>query len=566
MLSRLTIKNVALIENADITFGEGLNVLSGETGAGKSVILDSVNFVLGAKADRSMIRYGETECLVKAEFSVPETARAVQTLRDMDIDSDGEIIISRKFSEAGKNAVKINGNTVTATMLRKVTDSLVDVHGQSEHFFLLQESNQLKTLDGVVGEKIIVLKQELAELLKESRRIDGQIDMLGGDEQERARRIDLLKFQIEEITSVDLQEGEEEELIAKRNKINNLEKIILSLKEATQALSGEAGVLDGLRGASRALSSVSSLDESYAATYEKLESLAIEADDVAETLTDLGDELYFDENEAEETENRLDTIRALKRKYGADKKQIDKYLISIQSEYDLLSDCEGQYAILTKEKEKNADKIYKICREMTDIRKKCGECFCLRVVEELKTLNIPHAQFEIQFNVYTKEDVANANANGLDSVCFLFSANAGEPMKPLGKIISGGEMSRFMLAVKTQLSSINEISTYIFDEIDAGISGKTAKVVGEKLARIAKNTQIIAVSHLAQIAVMSDNEFLIEKEEACGKTLTQVFALNVDEQKREIVRLLGGNDNDEYALKHAEELLKQAKEYKKSIS
>ncbi len=566
MLSRLTIKNVALIENADITFGEGLNVLSGETGAGKSVILDSVNFVLGAKADRSMIRYGETECLVKAEFSVSEDSRAVQTLRDMDIDSDGEIIISRKFSETGKNAVKINGNTVTATMLRRVTDSLVDVHGQSEHFFLLQESNQLKTLDSVVGQEISGLKQNLAELLKEARCIDEQIAMLGGDEQERARRMELLKFQIEEIASVDLQEGEEEELIAKRNKINNLEKIILSLKEATQALSGEAGVLDGLRSASRTLSTISALDENYAIAYEKLESLAIEADDVAEILTDLGDELYFDENEAEETENRLDAIRALKRKYGTDKKQIDEYFQKIQTEYDLLSDCEGQYALLTEKKEKNTDKVYKICREMTDIRKNCGAGFCRRVIEELKTLNIAYAQFEIQFNEYSKLDAIRATANGLDNICFLFSANAGEPMKPLGKIISGGEMSRFMLAVKTQFSDVNEISTYIFDEIDAGISGKTAKVVGEKLARIAKNTQIIAVSHLAQIAVMSDNEFLIEKEEANGKTLTKVFALNANEQKREIVRLLGGSDSDEYAMKHAEELLKQAKEYKKSFS
>lgn len=566
MLSRLTIKNVALIQNADITFGEGLNVLSGETGAGKSVILDSVNFVLGAKADRSMIRYGETECMVKAEFSVPEGSHAVQTLREMDIDSDGEIIISRKFSEAGKNAVKINGNTVTATMLRKVTDSLVDVHGQSEHFFLLNEKNQLKTLDSVVGEELTTIKQKLAELLKENRKIEERIAMLGGDEQERSRRLDILKFQLEEISSVDLQEGEEEELLVKRNKINNLEKIIFALKESVQALSGEGGVLDGLRNATRALSAVSGLDENYAKAYEKLESLSIDADDIAETLGDLGNELYFDENEAEETENRLDAIRALKRKYGASKKQIDEYFDKIQAEYDLLSDCEGQYAILMREKEKNEHKIYKICREMTALRTKCGENFCRRVTEELKTLNIAHAQFEIRFAEYSQDDIRRANSNGLDDVCFLFSANAGEPMKPLGKIISGGEMSRFMLAVKTQLSDVNEISTYIFDEIDAGISGKTAKVVGEKLARIAKNTQIIAVSHLAQIAVMSDDEFLIEKEEASGKTLTNVYALDAESKRREIVRLLGGNDGDEYAIKHAEELLKQAKEYKKSIS
>ncbi|MBQ3505872.1 MAG: DNA repair protein RecN [Clostridia bacterium] len=566
MLSRLVIKNVALIENAEITFGDKLNVLSGETGAGKSVILDSVNFVLGAKADRSMIRYGESECLVKAEFSVPEQSQAVQTLREMDIDTDGEIIISRKFNDAGKNTVKINGNTVTATMLRAVTDSLVDVHGQSEHFFLLKESNQLKVLDDVVGTPIIAEKTALKTVLAQKKAIKEKMTMLGGDEQERGRRLDVLQFQIEEIESVDLQENEEEELLVKRDKINNLEKIITSLREATQALTAEAGALDGLRYAARALTGISKLDEAYQTAQEKIEGLAIEAGDVAETLTDIAEELYFDENEAEETETRLDTIRALKRKYGANKAEIDAFLAAAQTEYDLLSDCEGQFAALTAEMAKIDEKIYEICRKMTALRKEHGVAFCARVTDELKTLNIPHATFCIEFEEYSKSDVNKANGNGLDSVCFMFSANAGEPIKPLGKIISGGEMSRFMLAVKTQLSSVNEISTYIFDEIDAGISGKTAKAVGEKLARIATRTQIIAVSHLAQIAAMSDDEFLIEKCETDGKTVTLVHSLDEREKMQEIVRLIGGDGSGEFAVKHAEELLNQAKEYKKSIS
>lgn len=566
MLSKLTIKNVALIEHADIEFSEGLNVLSGETGAGKSVILDSVNFVLGAKADRAMIRYGESECMVKAEFIVPETSKAIATLRDIDIDTDGEIIISRKFSNSGKNSIKINGNTVTVAMLRQVTDSLVDVHGQSEHFFLLKESNQLKTLDSVVGAELLPVKESLASLLKEKRQIEEQIALLGGDEKERGRRLDILRFQIDEIEAVDLKEGEEEELLAKRNKIMNLEKIITAVQGAVSALTEERGVLDGLRMASRSLSSISRLDDSYASVCDRLENLAVDAEDVAETLNDLGEELYFDENEAVETEARLDAIRALKRKYGANKREIDAYYEQICKEYELLSDCEGQYALLTERKGKTEYKIYSVCKEITKLRKTHGKAFCKRVTDELKTLNIASAQFDIQFNEYTEADVSKANTSGLDDICFMFSANAGEPMKSLGKIISGGEMSRFMLAVKTQLSNVNEISTYIFDEIDAGISGKTAKVVGEKLARIAKNTQIIAVSHLAQIAVMSDSEFLIEKQEIEGKTLTKVKGLNEEEKKAEIVRLLGGNDGDEYAAKHAEELLKQAKEYKNSIN
>ena len=565
MLSKLTIKNVALIENADISFGEGLNVLSGETGAGKSVILDSVNFVLGAKADKTMIRYGETECLVKAEFIVAENAKAVACLRDLDIESDGEIIISRKFSESGKSVIKVNGNIVTAAMLRKITDSLVDVHGQSEHFFLLKESNQLKLLDDVIGEEIIVQKNKLAELLQAKKDVESRMNMLGGDEQERSRRLDVLRFQIDEITSVDLKDGEEDELLSKRNKMQNLEKIISALREATAALSADYGVLDGLRSASRALTGIAKLDDAYASVYDKIESVAMDAEDVAETVTDLADELYFDENEAEQTETRLDAIKALKRKYGATKAAIDEYLQKISNEYDLLADCEGQFASLTQEKERLLKQIFDVCQTITQIRKTKGTAFCNRVTQELKTLNIANAQFDIDFQEYTFENVEQATHSGLDSLTFLFSANAGEPMKPLGKIIIGGEMSRLMLAIKTQLSAVNEISTYIFDEIDAGISGNTAKVVGEKLAVIAKNTQVIAVSHLAQIAVMSDEEFLIEKHETDGKTVTNVHSLDRNGKRMEIVRLLGGTNDAEIALQLADELLKQAENFKRSL-
>lgn len=565
MLQRLSIKNVALIDSANIDFCSGLNVLSGETGAGKSVILDSVNFVLGAKADRSMIRYGEDECLVKAEFFVPETSRAISVLKELDIDSDGEIIISRKFSQNGKNTIKVNGESVTATMLRSITDNLVDVHGQSEHYFLIKESNQLRTLDEVIGSELNPLKENLSVLLQEKKTIEQQISLLGGNEQERNRRLELLKYQIDEITLAELQDGEEEELLSKKNKINNLEKIIFALKNALDSLTEDKGALDGLRYAKRFLSSIANLDEKYENLMDELENLCATADDVAQSLETCSEDLYFDENEATEIENRLDLIRALKKKYGSSIAEINDFLQNISKEYDLLSDCEGKYAQLTAQKEKLESKIYKLCRAITDLRKSRGKEFCERVINELKTLNINSANFKIEFKEYTQADVKRANLNGLDEICFMFSANAGEPLKPLGKIISGGEMSRFMLAIKTQLSSLNDICTYIFDEIDAGISGKTARVVGEKFAQISKRTQIIAVSHLAQIAVMSDKEFLIEKSENNEKTLTNVLELNETTKINEIIRLLGGDFEDEYAKKHAQELLKQAAEYKNSL-
>ena len=566
MLAKLSIKNVALIENAEISFSNGLNVLSGETGAGKSVILDSVNFVLGAKADRSMIRHGQSECLVKAEFLLEETSAAVHALREMDIDTEGEIIISRKFNLDGKNSIKINGNTITATMLRSVTEHLVDVHGQSEHFFLLKEVNQLKTLDLVIGAELYPEKAILKELLTELSQIKKEISMLGGNELDRNRRIDVLKYQIDEIMEANLQEGEEEELQAKRVKIFHLEKIISSIREAISCLTDERGVIDGLRYAKRAISSISNLDEQYSEIFDRLESLCLETEDLSETLLEESENLYFDENEARNIEERLELIRDLKRKYGAGYKEIIGYLASIQNEFELLSNCEEKYAELSNRKKKTEKKIYSICQKITSIRKVRGQEFCERVIGELKTLNIPHAAFSIEYNEYSLSDISNATTNGLDHVCFYFSANAGEPLKPLGKIISGGEMSRFMLAIKTQLSSMNDISTYLFDEIDSGISGKTAKVVGEKFAVIAKNTQIIAVSHLAQIAVMSDKEFLIEKYEESDKTYTKVIALNDKEKTAEIIRLLGGNVGDQYAERHAFELLKQAEEFKSALT
>ena len=565
MLAKLSIKNVALIENAEISFSKGLNVLSGETGAGKSVILDSVNFVLGAKADRSMIRYGQSECLVKAEFLLNENAMAVQILREMDIDSDGEIIVSRKFNLDGKNSIKINGNTVTATMLRSVTDHLVDVHGQSEHFFLLKEANQLKMLDLVIGEELISEKTALKDLLIKLSQIKEEISMLGGNEQDRNRRLDVLKYQIDEIAKADIHEGEEEELQAKRIKILHLEKIISSLHETISCLTDERGVVDSLRYAKRAMSSISNFDSQYSSILDRLESLCLEAEDLSETLSGQSDDLYFDEDEARNIEERLDIIRDLKRKYGADYNEIIQYYNSIQKEYELLSNCEEKYAELSVLKEKTEREIYLICEKITSIRKKCGKAFCDRVIEELKSLNIPHAAFSIEFNEYSFEDIHCATSNGLDRICFYFSANAGEPLKPLGKIISGGEMSRFMLAIKTQFSGVNDICTYLFDEIDAGISGKTAKVVGEKFAAIAKKTQIIAVSHLAQIAVMSDKEFLIEKYEEAEKTYTKVLSLDDKQKTSEIIRLLGGNVGDEYAERHAYELLKQAQDFKASL-
>ena len=566
MLSKLIIQNVALIGRAEIEFGNGLNVLSGETGSGKSVILDSINFVLGAKADKSMIRHGEEECSVWASFSVGQSSEALNALRDIGVDADEEIIIMRRFRADGRGDIKVNGCSVNASMLRKVTAHLVDVHGQSEHFFLLSEANQLRLIDRAAGPDLQKHKEKLSALLAEMWDIRAKLAALGGDESERGRRLDILRYQLDEIERADLREGEEEELIAKRTWYANLEKIMTALSEAAECMRGDGGACDSLRGARHAVADISSLDGAYASVEERLESALLEAEDIGDTLSSLSEDLVYDEEEAQEIEARLDVIKSLKKKYGASVENIFAYRDSVAEEYDLLSHCDEEFSRLNGRMEKLLDEVYRQCVLLSAERKKTAERFCARVEAELKTLNIRSAKFCAEFSEFTAEDAAHAAADGLDSMRFQFSANAGEPLKPMSKVISGGEMSRLMLAIKTCMSDVNGISTYIFDEIDAGISGETARTVAEKFARIARGTQIIAVSHLPQIAAMADESFLISKHETQdGKTLTEISPLCGDARFSEIVRLLGGSTQSGSADLLARELFESCARFKASL-
>ena len=554
MLQRLYIKNVALITEADITFDGKLNVLSGETGSGKSVILESINFVLGSKADKTMIRYGEQEATVRAEFCVSEESDALSVLKEYDIESDGEIIITRKFNLDGKGGIKINGNTVTASMLKSVTQRLVDVHGQSEHFFLLGEDNQLKVIDGIAGEKLNIIKQNISELLAQKRSLKAKIEELGGDESERERKLDMLDFQIKEIENADLKIGEYDELITRRNLIANTEKILTALGGAGSIIGDDGGCLDLLNSAKHQVGSISNLSEEYDKIFSRIESLATDASDISETISDLCGDLSFDEREVEEIEERISLIKSLRKKYGADEESILLYLEDAKNKYNTLSDSAAAVEKYNKLLSECDDKIFEYCLNLTKLRKESADKFCKEVVAELRTLNIPDAQFTVNFNEYDKNTANLNSSNGSDSICFMFSANKGEPLKPLSKVISGGEMSRFMLAIKTCLQDINGISTYIFDEIDAGISGFTAMTVAEKFLSIAKGTQIIAVSHLSQVCAASSSQYLIYKEQCGEKTYTRVKKLSSDEKIKEITRLTGSVES-EAAIEHAKELV-----------
>lgn len=554
MLHRLYIKNIALISEAELEFDKNFNVLSGETGSGKSVILDSINFVLGSKADKTMIRYGEQDAIVRAEFFVDENSSAVKKLNELDIESDGVISITRRLSLDGRGGIKINGNSVTGSMLKSVSQHLVDVHGQSEHFFLLDEGNQLRVIDEISGTESDDIKATLLKNLSVKRELKSKIAELGGDEADRERKLDVLKYQINEIESANLYEGELEELKAKQNIIVNTEKILSAVEGVRAVLSDDGGCLDCVSTAKHYLNGISSYSDDYSELALRLEGLYAETADIAETISDIAETLSFDEHEAERIDARIALIKGLQKKYGAGETEVLNYLKSAQNKFEVLSDGAEAVEKLNKELEKTDKEIYIACCKLTEIRKKVSAGFCKAVTEELKTLNISDAKFEVIFSEYNESSANLNSADGSDKVCFMFSANKGEPLKPLSKVISGGEMSRFMLAVKTQLKDVNGISTYIFDEIDAGISGYTARAVAEKFIKISKNTQILAVSHLPQVCAASSAQFLIYKEEANGKTFTKIKRLDEESKIDEIIRLTG-SVNSEAARKHAIELI-----------
>ncbi|MCD8308417.1 MAG: DNA repair protein RecN, partial [Clostridia bacterium] len=552
------IKNIALIESAEIEFGPNLNILSGETGSGKSVILDSLNFILGSKADKSMIRYGTTEATVRGEFYTENGSAAAEALKELDIESDGEIIITRKYTADGKGNIKINGNTVTASMLKSVTRHLVDVYGQSEHFALLSESNQLKVLDSLCGEGADKIKDELAQKIAVKRDCEKKIKTLGGDSAERARRLDILSYQINEIESAQLSVGEEEELTARQKIIDNTERIAEAAGGAFSLLHGDGGCSDSVSAAKRMMASVSDIHSDYSAICDRLEAVTAELDDISDTLYDITDSLDFDEEEAKRIDERLTLIKGLKKKYGGSVEAVLEFYNKASEEFALISDSESAVERLNEEIEKTDGEIYSLCLKLTALRKECAKKFCSETVEQLKSLNISGARFNIDFTDYTRETACLTSANGSDNILFMFSANAGEPLKPLSKVISGGELSRFMLALKAQMGNLSGVSTYIFDEIDSGISGITANRVTEKFVAIAKSTQVIAVSHLPQICAAGDKNFLINKCEQGGSTVTMVKELSPEEKINEIVRLTGGTDSPS-AREHAKELIAKYK-------
>lgn len=569
MLKSIYIKNIALISSLTIEFGAGLNVLSGETGAGKSIIVDSLNFILGERADKSLLRHGEAMAAVEAVFEIDgESAKA--TLRELTGEDDDIIVINRTLNAEGKSDIRLNGRMLSLSMLKRLTALIVDIHGQHEHQSLLKTSKHTEVLDFFAPREGSEIKQALSALLKEYRQITKELSSFGADEDERARRADILSYQISEIKAAKLSEKEEAELLKKRDMIANQEKIIAGLSEAAGFFSagGETfgvkemmdGVVRGLRSAARFYPEV----EEY---LDRAEAARAEIADIAEGIEDTLASLDYSEKDADKLQERLDTIKLLKRKYGGDIAAVYGFLKEAEAEFERLTNSAELIEKLKRQKELSEEKIYAQCSRLSDLRRDTALIFEERVKKELGELGMANSVFKVQFadKPYIGSLAERAGPNGFDNLEFYLSPNIGEPLKPLIKIISGGEMSRFMLAIKNITADAEGIGTMIFDEIDAGISGKMGQVVACKLASIAKNHQVICVSHLPQLAAMADRNFLISKAVTDGKTITGVKTLQNNEILEEVSRLSGGKDISAFAQKHAQDMKQWSEEYKKSL-
>ncbi|MBQ9276597.1 MAG: DNA repair protein RecN, partial [Clostridia bacterium] len=484
-------------------------------------------------------------------------------LAEMGIDEDDVLIIRRKMSQDGKNECRINGRIANLSILRGLTELLVDIHGQHEHQSLLNPKNHLGLLDSIGEAKVAEAKEKVKAAYDKYTSFKRELSKYG-DGDERARRLDILEYQIAEIEKADVKEGEEEELLLGRKRIRNMEKILTALETAKSMLDGydSSSVSASLKNASANLNSIASFDEDIPALQERLLSAKVEIEDISETLDSKLEQLGFDARSADQLEERLELVRTVTRKYGGTYESLTRFLQNAKEEYDTLSNADEVVAKLEKNIKISAEELVIAAEKLTKLRKETAHSFEKSILKELKDLGMGGSTFEVQ--IESTDDVDKISAIGGDEVEFLISPNVGEPLKPLAKIISGGEMSRFMLALKNIVAGIDGIGTMVFDEIDTGISGNISAVVSEKMCNISRGRQVIAVTHMPSLAAMADNHYLIAKSTENGKTLTHITLLEDDTD--ELARLIGGDSYSQYAVPHAKEMRAWADRYKESIA
>ena len=548
MLSLLHIENIAVIESADISFDRGFNVLTGETGAGKSIVIDAIAAILGQRAYRDMIRTGTNKASVRAVFTqVPE----LPWFAENGVEYDPETVVHREVYLDGKNVCRVNGTLVSVTILHKLGIQLINIHGQHDSASLFDEENHLTFLDafGDFGQ----VQADYREKYETVAKLRREIDRITMDEGEKLRRMETLRYQIGEIEKAELEAGEDDALEDRRKILQNAEKLSDSMQEAVECLYGGEDT-DGASGllaqAEYALARLSRFTDAYAELHDRVSDLMYQVQDVATEVRDVRDDLNYSADELEQIEARLDKIHRLRKKYGASCADILGYLERAKKELDEIEFADDHVERLKKKLKTAEDEAWAAAKLLREKRKETAAYLSSRILTELTQLDMPRVQFQVRF---TELDLT---ANGADSVAFYMSANAGEALKPMSKVASGGELARIMLAMKNVLAEKDQVGTLIFDEVDTGVSGRAAQKVAEKLRSVAAHKQVLCVTHLPQLAALANTHLLIAKSERDGRTFTSVTPLDLEGRKRELARIIGGTNITETTLKSAEEMLR----------
>ena len=548
MLSLLHIENIAVIECADISFDQGFHVLTGETGAGKSIVIDAISAILGQRAYRDMIRTGANKASVRAVFTqVP----AFAWFEENGVPYDEETVIHREIYLDGKNVCRVNGTLVTVSILHKLGIQLINIHGQHDSASLFDEENHLAFLDAFGDHQQLL--EAYSEKYQSVQTLRREIERRQMDESEKLRRMETLRYQIEEISKAELEDGEDEVLEERRKLLQNAEKLSDGLQEATECLYGGEdtdGAAALLSQAQRALAKLSRYTDSFAQLQEKVTDLMYQVQDAAEELRDNMDQLSYSGDELEQIESRLDVIHKLRRKYGVTCKDILDYLEQAKQELDEIEFADEHLARLKSKLKKAEDAAWDGALALRRSRQEQAQKLSERILTELAQLDMPRVQFQCNF------EELSLSANGADAVAFYMSANAGEALKPMSKVASGGELARIMLAMKNVLAEKDQVQTLIFDEVDTGVSGRAAQRVAEKLRSVAAHKQVLCVTHLPQLAALAENHLLIAKQERDGRTYTTVTPLDLEGRKQELARIIGGTNITETTLKSAEEMLR----------
>ncbi len=550
MLTSLKIENVAIIESAAIEFGCGLNVLTGETGAGKSIVIDSINAILGERTSRDIIRTGAQSAKVYAVFE-DVNARVREFLDENGIDcEDGVLIINRTLSREGKNICRLNGAPVTVSMLREIGGELIDIHGQHDNQSLLSPEKHCGFVDSFAGNADIIAdyRGKYGRLCE----IRSKLKKLTTDESSKSQKIDFLTYQIDELEKAEITVGERDELKARKSLINNSQKVIESLNIAYEALKADGAGIDMITDAESEISDASAYMETLGEASEKITDIRYELEDIAETVRDAMSEVDFDPSELEDIDERLDLLYRLSKKYGNTEEEMLEYLEKAREELDNIAFSEEKVKELQKQERETLTEAESAAQRLTESRKTAGKKLSNAICSELEFLDMPNVRFVI------KCDDVGLTENGKDELEFLISANVGEEPKPLAKIASGGELSRIMLAIKNVLAETDGVDTMIFDEIDTGVSGRAAQKIAMKLRSASKGRQVICVTHLAQIAAQGDVHLYISKSVSDGKTYTNIKSLIEEERVAEIARIMGGMEITKLQLESAREMLRNA--------